>query len=114
MRKILIFVFVSLFTACLFAREVYCSVIKEKNGARIIPNQEYLNDFYWDYITKDSLGNEIIFNSPEEAINVLANFGWYVVKTENYEPTRIIMGHNVDSYMDIKSSRDKMINLQRR
>lgn len=57
------------------------------------------------------MGNETIFNSAEEAINDLANFGWYVVKTETYDTTTVIMGHEVDNYMDIKSSREEIMNL---
>lgn len=91
-----------------YAREVYCSIVSEKSGSKIIPNKEYLTDSYWDFITKDSIGNEKVFNSVDDAINELANFGWYVIKTEQNDTIKIIMGHTVDSYMEIKGSREKM------
>lgn len=96
------------------AREIYCSV-EEKNGnIQINPNWEYLTESYWNYILYDSLGNKREFNHINEATTILANFGWFIVRTEtnvNNCTTRIIMGHNVESYNEIKSSREQMYNL---
>lgn len=50
----------------------------------------------------------------DEAINELANFDWDVVKSEQTYSNTIKMSHKVDSYIDIKSSRDKMIQLLER
>lgn len=109
MRKFIIGILSIFASLCLYAREVYCVIQKEGEVMKIISNKDYLNDFYWDYITKDSLGNEITFSKFDDAINHLANFGWNVVKSEQTDSNTIIMSHEVDSYMDIKSSRDKMI-----
>ena len=114
MRKFFIGLLFICISLGLYGREVYCIIQKEGDGVKIIPNKEYLNEFYWDYITKDSLGNEIIFQRFEDAINQLANFGWNVVRTEQTDSNTVIMSHEVDSYMDIKSSREKMIQLLER
>ena len=82
MRKFFIGVLFFIASLGLYGREVYCIIQKEGDGVKIIPNREYLNDFYWDYITKDSLGNEMHFPRFEDAVNQLANFGWNVIKSE--------------------------------
>ena len=106
-RLISLITFVLIFLG-IYAREIYCTIISGKDGSKIIPNKEYLTDSYWDFITKDSMGNARIFQTTDEAINALANFGWYVVKTEQADTAKVIMGHKVDSYMEIKSSRENL------
>ena len=114
MRRILFLIILGLLWLGIYAREVYCSIITEEAGIKIIPNKEYLTDAYWDFITRDPEGNEKVFTTVNDAINELANFGWYVVKTESNDSLKIVMGHKVDSYMEIKSSREKMENLLNR
>ena len=96
------------------AREVYCSINKEKdNTYQIIPNKEYLNDGYWDFITKDGKGNITKFNTLQDAITRLSRFGWRVVKGQNTNDKgdSILMEHDVESIYELKSSREELINL---
>ena len=111
MKKLFSLLIFGLLSLAIYAREVYCLIVGEETGVRIIPNKEYLTDAYWDYITKDLTGHDKVFPSIDHAVNELANFGWYVVKTETNDSIKIIMGHKIDNNMEIKSSREKMIHL---
>lgn len=113
MKKLLINLFLAVIaTFSVSAREIYCTIIKNNNGQyEIIPNKEYLNDNYWNYISKDRKGNVKKFNTLQDAITQLSRFGWKVVKGQNTNGSvdnSVLMEHNVESIYDLKSSREEL------
>lgn len=113
-RKIFFLTLFAIFSIkVLSAREVYCSIVKEKdNTYQIIPNEEYLTETYWNFITKDRAGKIKQFKELQDAINTLSNFGWYVVKGQETNSDLVIMGHIVESFFEIKSSREGVFDLE--
>ena len=101
--------FLSLSSTTLSARNVYCSIEQTKEGEiKINPNRDYLNDQYWDYILYNRSGEIRQFETTDDCINFLANFGWKVVRTDG---NFIFMGKEIKSYTEIKSSRDEILEL---
>lgn len=93
----------------IFAKDVYCTIVRNKdNTYQIIPNEEYLNDGYWNFITKDNKGNIKKFNTLQDAINQLSRFDWYVIRGQEDNDELIIMGHPIETFFEIKSSREEL------
>lgn len=92
---------------------VYCEVVENAKGAVIIPNEDYLNQMYWDFILKED-GKPVAFKNKLEAITRLSPFGWTAEKTW-YDPdkkeTHVLMGHVLDNSMSLKSSRDRLLKM---
>lgn len=113
MKKFLSCLIISCFlsTFNLNAKEVYCSIEQLQDDIRIIPNNEYLTDSYWHYILYDIKGEKRKFNNIDEATSILSSFGWRIVKIKilnNRADSYIyIMAHELESYYEIKSSRDR-------
>lgn len=92
---------------------VYCEVVESAKGTVIIPNEDYLNQMYWDFILKED-GKPVKFKSRLEAITRLSPFGWTAEKTwydSDKKETHVLMGHVLDNSMSLRSSRERILKM---